>query len=67
MAHQPRKFKFSENVVLKNNEVVVTRSFQPNWFDRWTWLHYNEENDSVCCFICIPMNLHENQSTDEQY
>uniref|UniRef100_A0A8C1YNY7 Uncharacterized protein n=1 Tax=Cyprinus carpio TaxID=7962 RepID=A0A8C1YNY7_CYPCA len=28
------------------------RSFQCGWFDKWKWLHYIRESDSVICFIC---------------
>lgn len=28
------------------------RSFQYGWFDKWKWLHYIRESDSVICFIC---------------
>ena len=30
----------------------MKRSFQPSWFDRWPWLHYNECDDTVVCFTC---------------
>ena len=53
------------------NWVVVTRSFQPSWFDRWTWLHCNEENNSGCCFICMRAKsenkLHWSLNSDKQY
>jgi len=32
-AHQPRKRSFGR-------KVVVNRSFQPLWFEKWPWLHY---------------------------
>lgn len=28
------------------------RSCQCSWFESYKWLHYNQENDSVMCFIC---------------
>ena len=28
------------------------RSCQSSWFESYKWLHYNQENDSVMCFIC---------------
>ena len=31
----------------------MERSFQPAWFDKWPWLHYNEEHDVVFCHICL--------------
>ena len=42
--HQPRGFPFP-----KREYNVAKRSFQPSWFDKWPWLHYCEENDSVVC------------------
>lgn len=30
----------------------VKRTFQPSWFTRWPWLHYEEESDTVFCFTC---------------
>ena len=36
------------------------RSFQQKWFEQFPWLHYNEENDSVLCFICTKQNAKEN-------
>ena len=28
-------------------------SFQPQWFERWSWLHYNEDKDLAFCFTCV--------------
>ena len=28
------------------------RSFQSKWFDKYTWLHYDEGKDSAYCFTC---------------
>ena len=28
-------------------------TFQPQWFDKWTWLHYDEERDVAFCHTCI--------------
>lgn len=28
------------------------RSFQRRWFEKWRWLHYVSETDSVLCFTC---------------
>ena len=30
----------------------MKRSFQQSWFDRWPWLHYLEESDTVLCHTC---------------
>ena len=29
------------------------RSFLGTWFDRWDWLHYEEDSDRAFCFVCI--------------
>ena len=29
------------------------RSFQPGWFDRHPWLHYDESRDAAFCHTCI--------------
>lgn len=48
--HQPA-FKFPNREFGKSK--VVRRSFQPQWFKRWPWLHYKEDTDSVYCFVCV--------------
>ena len=32
------------------------RTFQSKWFSVFPSLHYNEQNDSVFCFICVQQN-----------
>ncbi len=32
--------------------MIQKRSFQPGWFDKWPWLHYIEQSDTVFCFTC---------------
>ena len=32
---------------------MVKRSFLPQWFQRWPWLHYSEEMDAAFCFVCV--------------
>ena len=49
--HQPRGFPFPKREYGKTN--VAKRFFQPSWFDKWPWLHYCEENDSVVCHTCL--------------
>ena len=53
-AHQPRSFNFPKKSFGKTKP--VKRSFQPSWFDKWPWLHYNESDDSVLCFTCAQAN-----------
>ncbi len=49
--HQPLSFNFSKRKFGK--KTILERSFQASWFDRWTWLHYNEAEDCVHCFLCL--------------
>lgn len=35
------------------------RSFQPSWYDKWSWLHYIEKQDAVLCFICAQASNHK--------
>ena len=49
--HQPRHFKFPQREF--GDAVIVKRSFQPSWFDRWAWLHYDEGRDLAFCFLCM--------------
>ena len=53
-AHQPRTFEFPKRSFGK--KVVVNRSFQPSWFEKWPWLHYIENDDAVVCFTCAGAN-----------
>ena len=52
--HQPRNFPFPKREFGVTN--VVRRSFQPSWFDKWPWLHYCEDSDSVFCFTRMEAN-----------
>ena len=49
--HQPRGFPFPKREYGKTN--VAKRSFRHSWFDKWPWLHYCEENDSVVYHTCL--------------
>ena len=44
---EPKKFNFPNKKFEKTK--VIMRSFQPSWFEKWPWLHYNESEDSVLC------------------
>ena len=37
-ANQPKNFSYPKN-------------FLPSWYDKWTWLLYDEVEDSVYCII----------------
>ena len=49
--HQPVSFKFPKREFGKNK--IVRRSFLPQWFKRWPWLHYSEDVDAAFCFVCV--------------
>ncbi len=51
--HQPSSppFKFPRREFRKKN--VIKRSFLPQWFQRWPWLHYCEYMDAAFCFIYV--------------
>ena len=48
---QPANFRFPKKLCGKQN-----RAFQSKWFLEFRWLHYNEQNDSVFCIICVQQN-----------
>ena len=48
--HQPKDLKFPQRNFCKTK--VVKRSFQPSWYTKWPWIHYNQNDDTVMCFIC---------------
>ena len=50
-AHQPSSFHFPQRVFGKTS--MVKRSFQWQWFNRWSWLHYDEDGDLAFCFTCV--------------
>ena len=52
---QPADFNFPKKHCGKQN-----RAFQSKWFSEFSWLHYNEQNDSVLCFICMQQNAKSN-------
>ena len=48
--NQPKDLQFPQRSFGKTK--IVKRSFQPSWCDKWQWIHYNENEDSVLCFTC---------------
>ena len=48
--NQPKSFKFPTKTFGNNTK---KRSFQPAWFDQRSWLHYDEETDTVFCNTCL--------------
>ena len=53
--HQPKNFSFLKRIF--GQSVVMSRSFQPSWFNKWPWLHYNEGNDIVIWHIGTKANV----------
>ena len=51
--NQPVNFKYPKKEYKDNNQ-----SFQPQWYKRWKWLHLNEQNNSVTCYVCWHAHLH---------
>ena len=49
--HQPAKFSFQKRAF--GTKSVHFRSFQPQWFQKWPWIHYDEARDLAFCFICV--------------
>ena len=49
--HQPSSVHFPQRMFGKTS--MVKRSFQRQWFDRWSWLHYDEDRDLAFCFTCV--------------
>lgn len=49
--HQPKELDFPKRSFGKKN--AVSRSFQPEWFKKWPFLHYDEANDTVFCHVCL--------------
>ena len=52
---QPADFNFPKNHCGKQN-----CAFQSKWFLEFPWLHYNEQSNSVLCFICMQQNAKSN-------
>lgn len=48
---QPKNFNFPRKRYAKQ-----TRAFQAKWFTEFPWLHYNQDSDSVLCFIYAKEN-----------
>ena len=45
--------------VLKRKKQNFKRSFQPAWFDKFSWLHYDVNTDSALCFTCVKALRHK--------
>lgn len=51
--NQPKIFSYPKRKFGKEE-----RAFLPAWYDRWTWLHYDEVKDSVWCITCQNAHRH---------
>ena len=53
-AHQPRQHRFPQREFGKTS--IIKHSFQQQWFDRWPWLHFCEQQDLTLFFMhqCLP-------------
>ncbi|XP_042232507.1 zinc finger MYM-type protein 1-like [Homarus americanus] len=49
--HQPKTAAFPKRMFGKT--YPVSRGFQPSWFERWPWIHYDETYDKAFCYECI--------------
>ena len=47
----PSSFNFPQCEFGKKQ--VVKRSCQLQWFSKWEWLHYDEDDDMVFCHFCV--------------
>ena len=49
--HQPLHFPYPQKRFGKTKPIL--RAFEVSWFDKWSFLHYNEANDLVICYTCV--------------
>ena len=49
--NQPSSFTFPKRKFGETKPVY--RSFQPGWFQKWPWLHYDQGEDRAFCYYCV--------------
>ena len=49
--YQPRNVSFPKIPFGKSK--VTFRSFNPVWFDKWQWLHWDVASEKVFCYTCM--------------
>ena len=49
--NHPIKYNFPKQAF--GVKEITHRSFQPQWFQKWSWIHYDEGRDIVFCSICV--------------
>ena len=53
-------FQLADFNIPKNHSDQQNRTLQSKWFSEFPWLHYNEQSNSVLCFICMQQNARSN-------
>ena len=49
--NHPMKYNFPKRAF--GVKEITHRSFQPQWFQKWFWIHYDEGRDLAFCSICV--------------
>lgn len=49
--NHPMKYNFPKRAF--GVKEITYRSFQPQWFQKWCWIHYDEGRDLAFCSICV--------------
>ena len=49
--HQPRNVNYPKVCFGKTKSVY--RAFNPAWFDKWPWLHWDVSSERAFCHICV--------------
>ena len=62
--HQPKSFDFPKRSFGK--KVIVKRSFQASWFDRWSWLHYIALMSAVCKLLSLVLVMPATNAVSER-
>ena len=62
--HQPRNFSFPKRPFGKMQ--IVQRSFQPQWFPRWKWHHYDEALHVAFCHLYGKADQEKTQFQNER-
>ena len=63
--HQPKSFDFPKSSFGK--KVIVKRSFQASWFDRWSWLHYIALMSAVCKLLSLVLVMPATNAVSERF
>lgn len=49
--YKPKNIQFPKRVF--GHAIKSNRQFQPDWFDIYPWLHYDERDDKAFCYDCL--------------